>query len=684
MNRKHLRSLLGCVLPLSLPLFVGCIDEFDELDELELDQSRSLPVPTMNRISTGNLASLVIRSDGTVSSSGDNTYGQLGDGTTTDRTSPGPVDGLSNVIAVSAGDSNYSLALTGDGQLWSWGSHLWGQLGTGSNSDQLEPVHIDSLSHVTAMTAEYLHGLAVTSDGVTPDGTVWAWGINTYGQLGDESDAERKTPVQVHDLSGVTAVAGGHGHSLALKEDGTVWAWGRNTEGQLGLGNQNYANQFEPVQVSGLSNVVAVAGSMRYSLALKDDGTVFVWGDPTYYSQKCPSALDRTVPQQVTGLTNIVAIEAGEKNILVLKDDGTVLGWGRNSNGELGNSNIIEQCTPVEASGLSGVTALSVGKGHSLAQTSNGMVFGFGSNSQGQLGDGIDTITKRTTPVPTTFNGGADCSECASWPMPNPAATGLPHPSSYTTEAEIVVDDVTGLHWQRIAGCSTGCTQADANAYCESLTLASSSDWRLPTRIELVSIVDDTEHMPAVDPDAFPATVNAYFWTSSAMGFFPDNAFRIGGSEGDTAYGMVSGLGAARCVHEPTNALASDYEIEADGTPTGTVMDTGTWLTWQQQVSAQTYTWSDALSTCTNNTAGLPGSGWRLPSMKELQTLVDDSHWSPAIDPNVFPNTPFDVAYWTSTPVAWDAGNAWFVQFELGTANKTTATTTMLHVRCVR
>lgn len=681
MNLKHVGSLLGYVLPLSLPLCGGCSEDIDLGESDDSITKRVLPAPTQHRISASNLASLVLRSDGTVTSSGDNTHGQLGDGTTVSRTSPGPVLGLSDVTLVSASTSNYSLAVTADGKLWSWGSDLWGQLGNGPgpDQDQPSPTQISGLSGVTTATAAYLHGLAVTSDGVKPDGTVWAWGINNSGQLGDGTNLQRKAPVPISGLSGVTAVAGGSGHSLALK-DGTVFAWGKNSEGQLGDGTLD--NRNTPAPIDGLGDIVAIAAAGTYSLALQGDGTVYAWGNTALQRVGCTLPDDPTVPTPVAGLANITALAAGEKNILALQEDGTVLGWGRNGHGELGDGSNVQRCAPVPASGLVGVTAIAVGTAHSLAQTSNGQVLAFGFNNHGQLGDGADITTNRKTPVPTTFNGGADCLECATWPMPNPVSTALPNPTSYTSKTDSVVDDVTGLEWQQTPGCAAGCTQANADAYCEGLALAGHSDWRLPTRIELVSLVDDSEHAPAIDP-VFPGTPNGYFWTSSPMVFFPDNAFRIGGNEGDTAYGMVSDVGPARCVREPAAAPASDYEVHAGGTPSGTVVDTGTWLTWQQQVAPQTYSLADAISYCSNNAAGLPGSGWRLPSMKELQTIVDDSQVSPAIDGDAFPNTPIDAPYWTSTPVSWQPGYAWYVLFNIGQSNHKVATS-LSHVRCVR
>ncbi len=691
MNPKHARNLLISILPLSLPLLAACTGPIDDGaegadtgDDSVGVAAQPLMAPPMGTVSAGNLASFAVRSDGTLVASGDNIDGQLGDGSTVQRESPGPVSGLSGVTAVSAGLSNFTLALMSDKTLRSWGANSFGQLGNnGTPADQTTPVQVSLLSGVTAMAAANLHGLAVTSDGVTPDGTVWAWGINGSGQLGDNSTTERHVPVRVSGLSGATAVAGGRNYSLALMADKTVFAWGSNADGQLG--DTTYTERHTPVQVGGaltpLTGVKAVAAGWLASYALKEDGTVWAWGDTTYPSLSCPPAADPTVPAQIAGLSSVVALAVGVRDMLALKEDGTVVGMGRNGRGQLGDGTNHERCAPVPVAGLSGVTAIAVGQYHSMAQTSNGTVFTFGANSDGQLGDG--TLLDRRTPVPTTFNGGPDCVGCAGWPMPNPVSTGLPHPASYTTRTGSVVDDVTGLEWQQAMGCSAGCTQADAAAYCEGLTLAGQGDWRLPTRIELVSLVDDTQHLPAIDTTWFPGTSNAYSWTSSAALINPSNAFIVGGAEGDTSFGAVTGLAAARCVRAPAGEPASQYVILGGGTPTGTVQDTGTWLTWQQQVSPDLYTFDDAIAYCAANAAGLPGTGWRLPSMKELQTIVDDHHVLPTMDPTAFPGAPSLLQTWSSTPVGWQSGHAWFVRFNDGKSSHDVVSAAY-NVRCVR
>lgn len=287
------------------------------------------------------------------------------------------------------------------------------------------------------------------------------------------------------------------------------------------------------------------------------------------------------------------------------------------------------------------------------------------------------------------------CSDWAKWPMPNPLSTGLPNPASYVIKSGYVLDSVTGLWWQHPIdasndlnkSCAAGCTAGEAITYCENLTLAGQSDWRLPTRMELVSIIDYTQHVPAIDPTAFAGTpvtgVGAFpgndgYWTSSPVA---DNGiFSVEFAEGDSASANPDGMNVVRCVRGSAKPGTPHYTIKA-----GTVLDNWTGLTWQQAASSQTDTWANAMTACASNVAGLPGSGWRLPSMKELQTLVDDSRANPAIDPAAFPGTPFDVSYWTSSPVAFgQAGTrAWVVQFDEG-KGPYDSVGHPYHFRCVR
>src|SRR3989449_446039 len=182
-------------------------------------------------------------------------------------------------------------ATTVSGSVSAWGFNREGELGNGTNTTTYPqgldtPGPVSGLTGVTAIAGGRLHSLALKGDG-----TVWGWGYNGNGELGNGTSTftDHPTPVQVLGLSGVTAIAGGGFHSLALKSDGTVWAWGYNADGELG--NGTFTNSNAPVQVLRLSGVTAIAGGGFHSLALKSDGTVWAWGRSEEHTSELQSRL---------------------------------------------------------------------------------------------------------------------------------------------------------------------------------------------------------------------------------------------------------------------------------------------------------------------------------------------------------------------------------------------------------
>jgi alpha-tubulin suppressor-like RCC1 family protein len=372
-------------------------------------------------IAGGGYHTIALKSDGTVWAWGLNSVGQLGDGTMINRTIPVQVSGLTGVTAI-AGGLFHTIALKNDGTVWVWGGNYAGQLGDGTTTDRNTPVQVIGLTGVTAIAGGFEHSIALKSDE-----TVWAWGDNSQGQLGDGtitgpqtcgSDAPcSTTPVQVSGLTGVTAIAGGVWHTIVLKNDGTVWAWGRNDLGQLGdVTNPEPQRCFSgflcrttPIQMSGLTGVTAIAGGAGHTITLKNDGTVWAWGY-NYSSGQLGdgTTTDRYIPVQVIGLTGVTAIAAGYYHTIALKSDGTVWAWGDNSFGQLGdgtntgpqtcvNSGTPCSTTPVQVIGLTGVTAIAARYHHTIALKNDETVWAWGHNISGQLGDG--TTTDRYNPV---------------------------------------------------------------------------------------------------------------------------------------------------------------------------------------------------------------------------------------------------------------------------------------------
>lgn len=223
-------------------------------------------------IAAGVTHALALKSDGTVWAWGRNLYGQIGDATIETRKSPVKVRMLSGIVAISAG-SKHSLALKEDGTVWAWGYNSDGELGIGTDEDSNVPVQVEGLDSVVGISAGYFHNMAVKSDG-----TVWVWGDNTYSQLGNATNGENSTVPRKEDgVSGVVSISGGARHSIVLESNGTVWSWGYNNYGQLGNGKNSEA--YEPVQVVDIPKISAIATHGYHSLAAESNGTVWAWGN---------------------------------------------------------------------------------------------------------------------------------------------------------------------------------------------------------------------------------------------------------------------------------------------------------------------------------------------------------------------------------------------------------------------
>lgn len=293
------------------------------------------------------------------------------------------------------------------GGVRAWGWNVAGQLGTMDTDDRSVPVPVMGLftsspAGAVAIAAGDSHSVALKSDG-----SVWAWGDNLNGQLGDGTTTNSLVPTRVLYLSEATAVAAGADFTIALRADGTVWAWGNNHFGQLGDGGAS-ASSPAPVQVLepggfALGDVVAVAAGEFHGIAVKSDGTVWTWGSNYYGQLGVLGYTTSSIAIQASGIADVTAVAAGASHTLALVSDGTVWAWGRNSGGQLGDGTGLQSFLPVQVLGYGGVdylasvTAVAAGDGHSMALASDGTIWTWGANLYGQLGDG--TSSNRSTPV---------------------------------------------------------------------------------------------------------------------------------------------------------------------------------------------------------------------------------------------------------------------------------------------
>lgn len=336
-----------------------------------------IPLVVGPQVSMGHGQTLVVRADGTVWGAGANDAGQLGNGSTAAVVAPAVrVGSLTGMVGVST-RAGHSLAVGADGRVWSWGDNGFGQVGDGTVTDRVSPVVVPGLDGVTSVAAGSGHSLALRGDG-----SVWAWGSNGSGQLGNGLPFPQIVPGRVMGLDGVVEVAAGDEFSVALRGDGSVWTWGLQVGSAMGGASSNAA------PVAGLSNVVEVAAGGTAVVALRGDGTVWMWGEGTLRNMGSgPSAVAAKGLVRVEALTDVVAIGAADTHYFAIRVDGTVWGWGTNDLGQLGSGpTALEPETPLVVPAVLGAAAVGGGTGFSGAWLRDGRLVVWGSNTTGAFG----------------------------------------------------------------------------------------------------------------------------------------------------------------------------------------------------------------------------------------------------------------------------------------------------------
>jgi alpha-tubulin suppressor-like RCC1 family protein len=292
------------------------------------------------------------------------------------------------------GGGTHTILAKPDGTVWTFGNNGDGQLGDNTNIAHRTAAQVDGLTGVVAVAAGDSHSVALTSSG-----SVWAWGDNFYGQLGDTSTTDRKAPVLV-GINSVVAIAAGAYHTVALRANGDVYAWGRNSTGQLGINSTAHSS----VPVLMATGASAIGAGLTHTIVVKTDGTAWATGTNSSGQLGDGTTTQRLTLVQMAGVTNAVAADGGATHSVILLNTGTLKATGNNTAGQVGDGTSTQRTTAVPVSNLVNVTAIEAGADHTLALKSNGTLWSWGQNQNGQLGDG--TTTARYSPtlvsVPST------------------------------------------------------------------------------------------------------------------------------------------------------------------------------------------------------------------------------------------------------------------------------------------
>jgi alpha-tubulin suppressor-like RCC1 family protein len=355
------------------------------------------------------------RADGSLWCWGANESGQLGNNTTTPSAIPQMVTALGTSVAKFAVGDSFTCAIKFDGTLWCWGNNVSGQLGDGLTDDNLVPNRVTALGNdVAEVSASDLFACARKGDG-----TAWCWGGG--GFLGDGTTNNRLLPVQITPLGNTVAqISTGSAAACARKTDGTLWCWGDNEYGIVGDGT--LVDRLSPVQVTSLGATVAeVSVGDLFACVRKTDGNVFCWGTNDHGQLGDGSTNDHLLPAAVIGLGKpAVQISANGRHACAVRNDGQLGCWGANNSGEVGDGTLLDRVNPAKTALLANnVVEVSAGINQdTCARTSDGRIYCWGFNGTGQLGDGTQAPKKIPTQAlgpdsPASVPAGSVWSEAA-------------------------------------------------------------------------------------------------------------------------------------------------------------------------------------------------------------------------------------------------------------------------------
>lgn len=297
----------------------------------------------------------------------------------------------------------HSLGVMNDGSLWAWGFNSLGELGNSSMENENSPIQIGTENNWSSIASGYSHSVAIKSDG-----TLWAWGYNGYGQLGDGTLINKSIPTQIGSENTWLKVDCGDFQTLAIKSDGSLWAWGFNQYGILGTGNQN--NVSVPTQVGNEFDWLEISVGISHALAIKNNHTLWAWGNNAQGALGIgTTVLNSNSPISVTNETTWQKISAGFLHSLAIKSDGSIWSWGYNEYGQLGDNSFINKNFPSQIGDNNNWIDISAGSGHSIGIQSTSpqgtqTLWTWGKNTEGQLGNGSSESSSIPTLVTDNYS----------------------------------------------------------------------------------------------------------------------------------------------------------------------------------------------------------------------------------------------------------------------------------------